>query len=123
LLFSFAVFAVIARCFSLFFCTVGFKKSEFLRLSEVPPLYFPGFISGISERSEASKSLGWVERYARPAQHGSQTNARIIAPPKQGLATTIKWMITADSVRYCGAIHHNRSRHRKGVPGALSTWV
>ena len=82
------------RCFRYYcllflavFGTAGFKKLEFLRLSEVRRLYFPGFISGISERSEALKSLGWVERYARPAQQGSQTNARIIAPPKQGLAT------------------------------------
>ena len=63
--YSFAVFAVISllfRCysalFSLFFCTAGFNKPEFLRLNEVPSLYFAGFISGISERSEASKSLG-----------------------------------------------------------------
>ena len=38
--------------------------------------------------------------------------------PSKDTATTHKMaMITADCVRYCGAIHDNRSRHRKGVPG------
>jgi hypothetical protein len=82
-----SLFSLLFRCycplfFAVFFATAGFKKPEFLRLSEVWQLYFPGFISGISEQSEASKSVGRVERYARPAQQGSQTNARIIAPPK-----------------------------------------
>jgi len=53
LLFSFAVFAVISlllpAVFRCSFATAGFKKPEFLRLSEVWQLYFPGFISGISE--------------------------------------------------------------------------
>jgi hypothetical protein len=54
LLLSFAVFAVIPlllpAVFRCYFATVGFKKPEFLPLSEVLPLYFPGIISGISER-------------------------------------------------------------------------
>ena len=57
-----SLFSLLFRCYRpLFFAvfyTAGFKKPEFLRLSEVPSLYFAGFISGISERSEASKSLG-----------------------------------------------------------------
>ena len=62
-----SLFSQLFRCF---FGTAGSKKPEFMRLSEVRPLYFPDFISGISERSEASKSEGWAERCARPAQQG-----------------------------------------------------
>jgi hypothetical protein len=53
LLFSFAVFAVIplllAAVFRCYLAAGGFKKPEFLRPGEDPPLYFPGIISGISE--------------------------------------------------------------------------
>jgi hypothetical protein len=72
LLSSFAVFAVIPllfRCYSaviplllvaVFRCylvAAGFKKPEFLRPGEVPPLYFPGIISGISERGHRRSNL------------------------------------------------------------------
>jgi hypothetical protein len=52
LLSSFAVFAVIplllVAVFRCYLVAAGFKKPEFLRPGEVPPLYFPGIISGIS---------------------------------------------------------------------------
>jgi hypothetical protein len=50
LLYSFAVFAVIGRCFRCYFTAASFEKPEFLPPSEILPLYFPGFISGISGR-------------------------------------------------------------------------
>jgi hypothetical protein len=40
------------------FETAGFRQPEFLRLSEVRPLYFPGFISGIS----AQHPIGETEK-------------------------------------------------------------
>ena len=63
LLFSFAGLSVVSllflTVFRCFFAAAGFKRPEFLRLSEVRSLYFSGFISGISERS------GSVEQFAR----------------------------------------------------------
>jgi hypothetical protein len=59
--YSFAVISLLFRCysplFSLFFCTAGFKKPEFLRLSEVPSLYFAG-LSAVSA-SEARLRSAW----------------------------------------------------------------
>jgi hypothetical protein len=53
LLFSFDVFAVIplllAAVFRCYLVGEGFKTPEFLGPGEVPLLYFPGIISGISE--------------------------------------------------------------------------
>jgi hypothetical protein len=56
-MFSFAVFrcfrrssAVISRYFCCYFPVTGFKSPGFLRQREIPPLYFSGIISGISER-------------------------------------------------------------------------
>jgi ABC-type transport system involved in cytochrome c biogenesis permease component len=54
LLISFAVFAVIplllAAVFRSYLAAARFKRAGLLRPSEVLPLYFPGIISGISER-------------------------------------------------------------------------
>jgi hypothetical protein len=51
LLFSFAVILLLSvavlRCY---LGAAGFKTLEFLWPGEVPPLYFPRIISGISER-------------------------------------------------------------------------
>jgi hypothetical protein len=42
--------AVIGRCFfRCYLAAGGFKKPEFLRPGEEPPLYFAGIITGISE--------------------------------------------------------------------------
>jgi hypothetical protein len=72
-----SLFSLLFHCyFSLFFAPAGFKKPEFLRLNEVRPLYFPGFISGISERSAASKSVGRVELITRSG--GAQATAGAI---------------------------------------------
>ena len=79
--------SLFSELFRSFFGTAGSKRPEFMRLSAV----FSRLISGSSERSEASKSVGWAERCARSAQQGSQTNARIMAPTEARLATTYKW--------------------------------
>ena len=64
LLFSFAVFAAfpllfaaVVRCY---FALARFKKPGFLRQREVPPLYFPGIISGISERRGRDRGFAGV---------------------------------------------------------------
>ena len=53
LLFSLTVFAVVllllTAVFRCYLAAGGFKKPEFLRPGEDPPLHFPGIISGISK--------------------------------------------------------------------------
>jgi hypothetical protein len=50
LLISFAVILLLlAAVFRCYLAAGGFKKPEFLRPGEDPPLYFPGIITGISE--------------------------------------------------------------------------
>ena len=88
LLFSFAVFAVtsllLPAVFRCFFCDCGLQKTRVSAAERGLAAVF----SPLSQRYQRAKrgleKRGRVERYARPAQQGSQTNARIIAPPKQG---------------------------------------
>jgi hypothetical protein len=67
LLYSFAVFAVIplllAAVFRCYFTAASFEKPEFLPPSEILPLYFPGFISGISGRGHRRSKVG-AQRFA-----------------------------------------------------------
>jgi hypothetical protein len=95
LLFSFAVFAVIplllAAVFRCYFAAAGFKKPEFLRPSEVLPLYFPVIISGISERGHwRSNSARYVLRSAADARirctRGVPASRRSPFPPGRSSA-------------------------------------
>jgi hypothetical protein len=70
LLFASLFSLLLAAVFRCYFATAGFKSPGFLRPSEIMPLYFPGIISGISERSHTrSKSPRDGSRSAAAAKN------------------------------------------------------
>jgi hypothetical protein len=101
LLFLLAVLAVI----SLLFSVAGFKKPEVLRSSEVQPLYFPGIISGISERGHPKSQVGGrsvaLRRrrnnalhqniYSEPASPGAANAGNLCRPTCTLLLSPVSW--------------------------------
>jgi hypothetical protein len=90
------------------------SATSFLIASERSIATMPQLVQGKSRSTGTKRRLnrrGDPLQVSRPARWRHRW--RRARPP-----TTHKMaMITADCVRYCGAIHDNRSRHRKGVPG------
>lgn len=105
-------FVAIARCFSLFFGTAGFKKPEFLRLSDARPLYFPGLSAvSASEAGRLSEMRATHQGVSDYCQDHRPTQARRCNNPLNGVELPITFGIAEPSpnIDVCIAM---------GVPGA-----